>query len=66
MEKQLGKTKIINCCDRESKRTKIVSLEYAITYTEGVGYWKEGTVEKMLKGGNCVFTPFNIFSLHKE
>ena len=43
-----------------------ISLEEAIVLCEESGQWKEGTVEKMLKEGMTVFTPFSLFKKKKK
>lgn len=45
---------------------KIVTLSEIIDKTENMGYWKEGTVEQMLKDGLEVQTPFAIYKTRQD
>jgi len=42
---------------KDGKSWEVVTLEETIEYTEGSGYWKQGTVKQMLKEGMTIFTP---------
>ena len=44
----------------------VISLEEAIEYTEGSGYWKKGTVKQMLKAGTQVHTPTAFYKADQE
>ena len=37
---------------------KEITLENAIEYTEGRGYWKEGSVKEILEDGQTIRTPW--------
>lgn len=51
--------------DKGTGEVDIVTLGNCIEHTEGRGYWKFGTIEKMLKDGCGVFTPFYIYNMKK-
>lgn len=44
----------------------VISLKEAIEYTEGSGYWKKGTVKKMLKEGTQVHTPTALYKAEQN
>ncbi len=52
--------------NKETGKVDFVSLKDCIEHTEDSGYWKPGTVEKMLEDGNGIFTPFYIYNKAKE
>ncbi len=43
--------------DQDSKY-KLCSLENAIKYCEGAGFWKKGDTVKILKESGHIYTPF--------
>ena len=45
---------------------KTVTLPEIIDKTENMGYWKDGTVEQMLKDGLEVQTPFAIYKTRQD
>ncbi len=48
--------------DKATGEVDYTTLKDCIEHTEGRGYWKPGTIEKMLEEGNGVFTPFYIYN----
>jgi hypothetical protein len=42
------------------------TVKECIEHTEESGYWKRGTVKKLLENGHIVFTPFAEYKIDKD